>query len=563
MCGFIARGAGVTAVVCAMAAMSSCSSRDESAPAAAPDLILSGGKIFTSDSAKPWAEAIAVRGARIVAVGTTAEIEALAVETTRRIALEGRTVVPGFDDAHAHVGLSGPPSVEVTVDPSPTPDPALAPLLDSLASMAARTAKGVWITTSVGGRVFDDPRATRFVLDSVVPHHLVWITGWSGHGAVLNTRAMREAGLLDAADPLGGWLTRDASGRTTGRIDEYALYALQRRLAKARGDSLFARSVSRYGEQVLTMGITSVQDMAVGYDLESGRAVASRGAAMRARHRVIRVPIPKGQTVVSNDWRVSGADTTLAPTMHVSGVKWILDGTPVERLALMRQPYADRPGWHGRANFAFDSLRAILRDALERHEQPMLHAVGDSTIALVIRAMRAEAPDDQWRALRPRLEHADALGRDQLADIRTLGIIIVQNPSHLAIPAIMNARWGAERLRRVDLMRSLLDSGVTLAIGSDGPIAPGINIMLATLHPNVSSEALSREQAVIAYTRSAAFAAFAEHERGMLAPGMLADIAVLSQDLFTVTPDQLPATMSVLTMLGGVIVHDSLTSTRK
>jgi hypothetical protein len=120
--------------------------------------------------------------------------------------------------------------------------------------------------------------------------------------------------------------------------------------------------------------------------------------------------------------------------MHISGVKWVLDGTPVEQLALMRRPYADRPGWYGRANFPFDTLRAIVRDALRRREQPMLHAVGDSTIALVIAAMRAEGPDSAWRALRPRLEHADALGRDQLADIKKLGIIVVQNPAHLAIP---------------------------------------------------------------------------------------------------------------------------------
>lgn len=186
----------------------------------------------------------------------------------------------------------------------------------------------------------------------------------------------------------------------------------------------------------------------------------------------------------------------------------------------------------------------------------MLHAVGDSTIALLITAMRAEAPDSVWRALRPRLEHADALGRDQLADIKSLGIIVVQNPAHLAIPPVMHARWGSARLAKVDLLKSLLDSGVTLAIGSDGPIEPGINIMLATLHPNVPSEALTREQAVIAYTRTAAFAAFAEKERGMIAPGLLADIAVLSQDLFTVPPDKLPATMSILTMLGGQIVHD-------
>lgn len=521
------------------------------------DIILTGGKVFTSDTTRRWAQAIAVRGERILAVGSDAEIERFAGTSTRRIALEGRTVVPGFNDAHAHVGLSGPRSVDVAVDASPTPDPSLPLLLDSLAAVAKRTPKDVWLMSSVGGQVLTDPRATRWVLDSVVPDHLVWINGWSGHGAVLNTRAMRETGLLDASDPLGGWLGRDAAGRSTGRIDEYVVYATLRRLGMARGDSLFARSVRRYGERMVALGITSVQDMAGAYDLRMARAVVSRDGAMRVRHRVIRLPLPAGRTTVSSDWRVGGADTVLAPTMHISGVKWILDGTPIERLALMRQPYADRPGWYGRANFPFDTLRVILRDALTRREQPMLHAVGDSTIALVIAAMRAEAPDSAWRSLRPRLEHADALGRDQLADLRKLGVIVVQNPAHLAIPPIMNARWGSDRLQRTDMMRSLLDAGVTLAIGSDGPVEPGLNIMLATLHPNVPAEALSREQAVVAYTRTAAYAAFAEGERGTLSPGRLADLAVMSQDIFSVPPDLLPATTSVLTMLGGRILHET------
>lgn len=520
-------------------------------------MILTGGKVFTSDTSRLWAQAVAVRGERILAVGSDAEIERLAGARTRRIALDGRTVVPGFNDAHAHVGLSGPRSVIVTVDPAPTPDPPLALLLDSLAAVARRTPKDVWITTDVGGQVLSDARATRVVLDSVVPDHLVWINGWSGHGAVLNSRAMRETGLLDARDPLGGSLDRDAAGRTTGRIDEYVIYATKRRLASARGDSLFAASIQRYGERMLALGITSVQDMAGAYDLRMARAVVARNGAMRVHHRVIRLPIPAGRGIISSDWRVAGPDTVLAPTMHVSGVKWILDGTPIERLALMRQPYADRPGWYGRANFPFDTLRVILRDALRRREQPMLHAVGDSTIALVIAAMRAEAPDSAWRALRPRLEHADALGRDQLGDLRKLGMIVVQNPAHLAIPAIMHTRWGSERLQRSDMMRSLLDSGVTVAIGSDGPVSPGLNIMLATLHPNVPAEALTREQAVIAYTRTAAFAAFADGERGTLAPGRLADLAVLSQDIFTLPPDRLPATTSVLTMLGGRILYES------
>ena len=521
----------------------------------APDIILTGGKVFTADSARPWAQAIAVRGERIVAVGTTEEIARLAGTGTRRIDLAGRTVVPGFDDAHDHVGESGPDATFFATDASGTPDPALDVVLDSVRALAARLPAGTWIRTSVGGRIFDDARATRAVLDAVAPAHPVWIGGWSGHGGIMNTTALRAAGLLDAPDPAGGWMGRDANGAQDGRIDEYVIYNAMRGLTSG-SDSVLWEAMKASGESSLALGITSVQDMAGAYGLATVRGAAKRGPPP-VRYRVIRFLNTDKPGGWREDWRISGADTALAETMHVSGTKLILDGTPIERLALMRRPYADRPGWHGRANFPFDTLRAMLRESLARRDQPMIHAVGDSAIQLVLNAMRQEAPDSAWRRLRPRLEHADALGRDQLASVRSLGIIVVQNPSHLGIPDVMNARWG-DALPGMNMLRTLVDSGVPLALGSDGPREPGLNIMLATLHPNVPFQALTREQAVTAYTRGSAYAAFAEGQRGTLRPGMLADIAVLSQDIFTVVPEALPATTSVLTMVGGQVLLDRL-----
>jgi predicted amidohydrolase YtcJ len=273
----------------------------------APDVVLLGGKIFTADSGRPWVEALAIRGARIVAVGSTADVARLAGPRTRRVALGGRTVVPGFDDAHGHVGPSGPPATRVMVERSPTPDPPLAVLLDSLAAATRRAPAGTWLTSSVGGRVLDDPRATRAVLDSVAPAHPVWLQGWSGHGAVLNTAALRGAALLDAPDPTGGWQTRDARGLPTGRVDEYVIYGAQRRLGVARGDSLLAVSMRAYGEVGLRLGITSVQDMATNYDGTAVRTAMRRGGGMRARHRVIRLPMTDGVGGWRADWRVSRA----------------------------------------------------------------------------------------------------------------------------------------------------------------------------------------------------------------------------------------------------------------
>jgi hypothetical protein len=521
----------------------------------APDLVLTGGRIFTADSARPWAEALAIRGNRIVAVGADADVARLAGPSTRRIALGGRVVVPGFNDAHYHLVI-GSGGVSFATGRSPIPDAPLDVVLDSIAAVAGRTPAGTWITGAVGVAVLDDPRARREALDRVAPDNPVTLTSGPGHGAVFNSAALRALGADGARDPLGGWLERGSDGRATGRVDEYALGPESRARSLARGDSVVLAAARREGIAAAAFGITTLQTMANTLTPAAARTIA-RAGALPVRHHVIRFPTTT-DAGRSREWRLVGADTVLGPLTRVAGTKWVLDGTPIERLALTRAAYADRPGWHGRLDFPVDTLRAMLAEALTSGDQLILHAVGDSTIAIVLSLMQSLAPDSVWRPLRLRLEHADGIGRDQLDAVRRLGIVVVQNPAHLAFPDVLRARWGDARLRDAQLLRSLVDARVPLALGSDGPLNPFLNLMFATTHPANPAEALTREQAVFAYTLGSAYAERAEREKGSLTVGKLADLAVLSQDVFGVPAAALPATTSVLTVVNGRVVHDAL-----
>ncbi len=526
------------------------------AQTAAPDLILTGGKVFTADSARPWAEAIAIRGDRIVAVGSAAEVGRLAGAATRTVALEGRVVVPGFNDAHDHTG-DVEYGVRFRADPSPTPDPSFAVVLDSVRALAGRTPPGTWLRTSIGARILDDTAARRTALDAAAPHHPVRLGGWTGHGAVLNTAALRALGIPEGdPDPAGGWYERDAAGRLTGGLHEYADWAPLRRHFSAFPDSVTVALLRQYAAGAAGMGITSVQVMNAYLDREKTMRVL-REARLPIRTRWIPFPHTSASGRGTAEW--AGVERNPAPNTVISGTKWIVDATPVERNAFMRRPYADRPGWYGRMNFPVDTVRAMLAEALATREQLMLHVSGDASLRAVFAAMQSLAPDSVWRSHRLRIEHGDWLGGEMLPVARRLGVVLVQNPTHLALdPALLAQRFGTVPADFQPL-RSVLAAGVPLAFGSDGPNNPFLNLMLAVIHPTHPDEALTMEQAVTAYTRGSAYAEFAEGEKGTLAPGMLADLAVLSQDIFTVPPPALPGTTSVLTLVGGVVVHDALT----
>ena len=536
--------AGCLVAVCGAAAC-------EGKSGGGPDFIFTGGRVFTGDSTNAWAQAIAVAGDRIIAVGSDSAVTAVAGARTQRIALAGRVVVPGFNDAQAHIGapVAG---VSFRTSAGPTPDPAIGAVLIALKGAAKKAARNAWLVTDVGEHVLGDPKARRALLDSVVSNHPVMLRGYTGHGAILNTTGLHVTGLDTAADVEGGWQERDAAHQPTGRVDGYALYNIERNIVMARGTGPTLAAFRAYDLLAASLGITSTQIMAMNFS-PTLLAYVERMGVVRSRQRII----PFEMTGVGHReslW-VGVKPTNMLTT--ISGAEWILDGTPIERLAFLRAPYADRAGWRGRLNFSADTIAALLREALAHNQQPIFHAVGDSTIAILFSVMHTVAADTTWQRVRVRLEHADGLMPDLFADAKALGVVVVQNPTHIDVIDLAK-RWDAERTARSEQLRGLLNAGIPLAFGSDGEPNPFVNIMLASSHLLNGNQAISREQAVKAYTYGSAYAEYAEHDLGMIKVGMLADLAVLSQDIFTVPLNTLPTTTSVFTMVGGRVTLEAL-----
>jgi predicted amidohydrolase YtcJ len=436
----------------------------------------------------------------------------------------------------------------------PAVDAAGDQVLDSVRAVTGRVARGTWIRVEIWAKAFNDTTLRRPALDRAAPAHPVVIyTGW-GHGMIVNTAAMRALGIRDTEpDPFGGWYERERQGRLTGRLYEYAGWSARRRHRALVPESTMVENLRRFAQRELQLGITTVHDMGLNYD-PAMQVRVLRAAQLPIRVHVYKHSIPSASSLNIAEW--DGVPERPAPLVVVSGRKWILDGAPpdVDGLMFTRGPQAGRPGWHGRFDFPIDSVRLMLADAVQRREQLALHALGDSAVAIVVRLMETVAPDSVWRPLRVRFEHGGILGTPDLwARAAAKGVMIVGN-----LPFIPDART---------LPKAFLDSlagdfrpevvsRFPLGLGSDAvarsPFAGLANALRFPYDPRPSREYLVR-----AYTLGSAYAELAETQKGSLAPGMLADIAVLSQDIFTVPVEALPRTESVLTLVGGRVAWDA------
>ncbi len=298
------------------------------------------------------------------------------------------------------------------------------------------------------------------------------------------------------------------------------------------------KGLRAYAQEQLQFGITTQQNMNSMLDATATNWVFKE-ANLPLRTRLIIWPFSSPAGLNINAWKKIDQNPT--PLTYVSGIKIMVDGTPFEQSALMKSAYDSDLKWHGRMDIPLDSMRTLFKETISGNTQLMLHVVGDSTLSSVLSVMKQMGNSEAWQSKRVRLEHNETgqASPEELKQMQEMGMLMMHTPIY----------------RRKLPLRSHLANGREVGISPDGLMNPFVNIMLLTSEMINASEAMTREEAVIAYTKTNAYAEFMEKEKGTLTPGKLADLAILSQDIFSIPAEQLPATRSILTMIDGKIVY--------
>jgi hypothetical protein len=407
----------------------------------------------------------------------------------------------------------------------------------------------------------EDPQANRFTIDAVASQHPVLLCGIWGHTVYLNTKAMQTVGISETEpDPFGGSYQRmPNSNILTGVVYEYAQWGVVRYLMMNSPTEMLQAVYQQYFAQALHWGVTSLQDMPLYMTRDKAKEILTN-MDLPLRMRSMDMPLNYEE---SRSYSEGYGENKGGDRLKFSGVKWITDGAPVDWSSALTAPYFDRPDKYGSCNFPADVFKLQVRDALcgaLPKQQRIFHAIGDLAVDRLLTTMSATGSNRLWKTRRVRLEHGDLIRPDQIAAIKDKGVIVVPNPFFYSTVEFNYLRFGPERMAHMQLLRSLLDAGIPIAFGTDSigvPMNPFVDIMMAAAHPTNPAEAISVEEAVTAYTYGSAFAEFQEQVKGTLQPGRLADLAVLSQDIFTVPVLEIANTVSVLTLVGGEVVYEN------
>jgi len=532
-----------------------------SAEAEAPaTLALLDARVWTGNPRQPWAEAVAVRGERLIAVGTRAEVERHLGAGTRVIDAKGRFLVPGFNDAHLHFLDGGFRLSSVQLRDAKTP----AEFIARIKAFASSVPKGTWIT---GGdwdhELWGGELPRREWLDAVTPDHPVWVNRLDGHMSLANGAALRTAGVTAATPEVaGGSIVRGSGGEPTGILKDNA-QALVDRVVPPPSVERSDRALEAAMRHVAEQGVTSVQHMGTWQEL----AVFERAhAAGRLRTRIYAaVPLDTWERLRDTVAKRGRGDAWL----RIGALKGYVDGSLGSHTAAFLAPFTDAPQDTGLLVNTSEDLYRWTSGADKAGLHVAVHAIGDRAIRLQLDLFQRVAEENGPRDRRFRIEHAQHIAPEDVPRFAAQGVIASMQPYH----AIDDGRWaerviGPERSKTTYAFRSLLDAGARVAFGSDWYVAPPTPLegiyaavtrrTLDDRNPGgwVPEQRIGVEDALRAYTAAGAFASFEEGEKGTLEPGRLADLVLIDQDLTRVPPETIRDAKVMLTVVGGQVIFE-------
>jgi len=516
------------------------------------------------DPAQPLAEAVAIYANRIVAVGTSKEVRKLAGPTTRIIDAKKRLLLPGFNDAHTHFLSGGFQLSSVDLRDASSPQEFAA----RIKAFAEKLPKGRWIT---GGdwdheRWPDAKLPTRELIDSFTPDTPVFVNRLDGHMALANSLALKLAGVTrQTLDPPGGVIVRDSSGEPTGVLKDAAQSFVWKVVSPATFDEKLAaaRAATNYAAK---LGVTSVQDMSAGTDVGIYQTLLDHDELKTRIYAVS--PLPAWERLARTGVRAHFGSEML----RVGGLKGFADGSLGSTTALFYEPYRDDPSTNGIAGDEMYPEGVMLKRVTEADRaglQILIHAIGDRANDLILSIYEQVERENGQRDRRFRIEHAQHLRPQDIPRFARDRVIASMQPYH----AIDDGRWaekriGKERAKTTYAFRSLLDSGATLAFGTDWTVAP-LNPLLTVYaavtrrtidgkNPKgwIPEQKISVEETVRAYTVGSAYAEFQENVKGTITAGKLADLVLLSRDIFKIDPKEIENVKVVMTIVDGRAVYE-------
>jgi predicted amidohydrolase YtcJ len=536
----------------------------QSKPAA--DLIISDAKIWTGDASKPTAESVAVLGDRIVAVGSNSEVDAWRDSNTKVIDAQGKLLLPGFDDAHVHFVSGGAQLDAVQLNDATSAQE----FVRRIAERAKSAPKGEWIMGGDWDETKWTPASlpTHEMIDAVTPNNPVAVSRYDGHMVLANAIALQLAGITaKTSDPPGGSIVRDGKGNPTGALKDAAMDALFKVIPPLSHDQRM-HAVKRALAHAASLGVTSVQDMNPEFaDIAVYSELVEKGELTT---RIYAAPLI---TQVDDLTKIGIRHAFGTPYLRIGAVKGYADGSLGSATAYFFAPFVDQLQNHGLLSDEMHPV-SLMRDRMMRADSSGLqlctHAIGDQGISIILdiyaEIEKAHGPADRrWR-----IEHAQHMAAKDFDRFDSLHVIASMQPYH----AIDDGRWaesriGRDRASRTYAFRTFLDHGVRLAFGTDWSVAP-LNPMLgvyaavtrATLdgkNPDgwFPEQKLTVAETVSAYTLGSAYAEFQDQEKGSISIGKLADMVILSDDIFSIQPEKIKEVKALRTFVGGKLVWEA------